>query len=273
MSNEKHQILETISAISRLITLAFKPIGTKIAIRCHKLVLCEPTLKGAFINTGLSQSIDRYWNGDSRKDISVLNHVIRNFIDWYILPNKDNEKIYLGMIQIAKYLCVGLIRLQYTYRSDKGNVAFALQYYINILVAIIEERFYPGMLYNPNSKDNNSILDANFENKEDPMIYSTIFDVNKFKNIWNDEELTTLCDQFGKCFKEYNISESEQNEQKDISNLQTYCGYTNFTLPIPRNKYEPLVDGHLTGLSKMLDRMDKKFIGMLNQSVKGGRRK
>ena len=43
MSTDKHQVLETITAVSRLISLAFKKSGTKIAIRDHRVILCDPT--------------------------------------------------------------------------------------------------------------------------------------------------------------------------------------------------------------------------------------
>ena len=186
---------------------------------------------------------------------------------------------------MAKYLCVGLTRLQYTYREDKGNVAYALQYYINVLVAVIEDRYYPGMLYNAGSKEDQSILDGKFDEEEDPMVYSTIFDINKFKSMWSEEELNTLCDQFGKCFRNpgdpdkaifMDPTEIDDEDSKDDDSEITasrHLGYGKFVLPVPRNIHKPLVDGHLTGLSKMLDRMDKKFTGILDQSVKGGRGK
>ena len=51
MSVSKQQLLETITTISKLILLSFKPIDTKIAIRDHKLVLCDPINNKYYINS------------------------------------------------------------------------------------------------------------------------------------------------------------------------------------------------------------------------------
>lgn len=198
MSADKQQILETITAVSRLITLAFKPKGTKIAIRDHNIVLCEPKTD-TYYGIKIPQSVDRYWNGDSREDIYILNPVICNFIEWYIIPYKTKEpEIYRGLINMAKYLRVGLRDLQTTYRS--GTAVGTLQYYIIVLTAVIEDKFYPEMLYNAASSGRKSFLDEDNDDTSD-MIYSTIFDVDKFKTFWSREELKSLCSQFEKCFK------------------------------------------------------------------------
>ena len=55
MSIDKQQILETITTISKLISLSFKPIGTKISIRDHKLVLCETNKTDTFFAIPFSQ--------------------------------------------------------------------------------------------------------------------------------------------------------------------------------------------------------------------------
>src|SRR5271169_484661 len=121
MSTDKNQILEPITAVSRLIILAFKPKTTKVAIRDHNVVLCEPNSDSYYGIKIPFQAVDRYWNGDSREDIFVLNHVICNFITWYIIPNKEgkDKTIYNGLINLAKYLRVSLRELQKTYKE--GN--------------------------------------------------------------------------------------------------------------------------------------------------------
>lgn len=198
MSADKQQILETITAVSRLITLAFKPKGTKISIRDHNIVLCEPKAD-TYYGIKIPQSVDRYWNGDSRDDIYILNPVICNFIEWYIIPYKKKDtEIYKGLINMAKYLRVGLRDLQSTYKS--GTAVGTLQYYIIVLTAVIEDKFYPDMLYNAISSGRKSFLDEDNDESSD-MIYSTIFDVDKFKTFWSREELKSLCSQFEKCFK------------------------------------------------------------------------
>lgn len=203
MSTNKQQILETITSVSRLITLSFKPKGTKIAIRDHNIVLCEPISDISSFSfdpryyVKLPQSIDRYLNGDSREDIYILNHVITNFIEWYIIPYKRKDlEIYRGLINLARFLRVGLRELQATYGS--GNAVGTLQYYINVLGAVIDESFYPEMLYNPSTTGIKSFLG---DDNDVSTMYSTIFDIQKFKTFWSRKELKSICNEFENCFK------------------------------------------------------------------------
>ena len=314
MSVDKQQILETLTAVSRLITLPFKPKGTKIAIRDHNLVLCEPKTD-TYYGLKIPQSVDRYWNGDSREDIFILNPVICNFIDWYIIPCKTTEpEIYKGLINMAKYLCISLRDLQTTYKT--GTAVGTLQYYIIVLTAVIEDKFYPDMLYNASSSERKSFLDEG-DNDESNMIYSTIFDVDKFKTFWSKDELTSLCSQFEKCFKncgeidivvfkditlDLDITKRQSFELRDNSDTITcptplknsinndtktgnssspndehkikandVCEFHNVvkTWPTPKSLGNVIVQGHLMGITNILNIMDKKFTAMLNQSVKG----
>jgi hypothetical protein len=201
MSSDKNQLLEPITAVARLITLAFEPKGTKLAIRDHNVVLCKPSAD-TYYGIKIPQSVDRYINGDSRDDIYVLNHVICNFIEWYIIPysKKQNDqtdrKLYKGLINMVMYLCVGLKELQSTYKL--GTAVGTLQYYINVLLAVANNTFQPDMLYNPSITELSSFLDSPVDAHS--VMYSTIFDIDKFKCFWSREELTSLCDQFDQCF-------------------------------------------------------------------------
>jgi len=224
MSTDKQQILEPITAMARLITLAFKPIGTKISIRDHNVVLCEPN-NNVYnaripiplpINIPIPQGVNRYLNGDSREDIFVLNHALCNFIEWYIIPYKKlDPTIYDGLINMARYLRVGLRVLQKTYKT--GNAVGTLQYYILILTALIDGHYTPDMLYGlptlertPGARVTTNVQNTFFQERtsflDDPhfegesTMYSTIFDVNKLKSFWNVEELKSLCNQFDMCF-------------------------------------------------------------------------
>jgi hypothetical protein len=228
MSADKQQILETITAVSRLITLAFKPKGTKISIRNHNIVLCEPKTDNSYYKLAkIPQSLERYWNGDSRDDIYILNHVICNFIEWYIIPyknKKDEHELYKGLINMARYLVVGLKELQNTYKI--GTAVGTLQYYIIALSAVIDDRFYPEMLYNPATFYKKNYHDDE-QNDEISVIYSTIFDVDKFKNFWTREELKSLCYQFEKCFRYQNEPDTiifKDTEQQDDDSIQSIYG-------------------------------------------------
>ena len=119
MSKKEPQILEAITAMGRIATLAFYPKGSKIAIRNHNVVICPPTKENhiyGVIPGNFVQGIDRYWNSDSRNDLHILQQVFKNFIDLYVIPCQENDvKTYRNLINLAKYACVGLMKLQNTY--------------------------------------------------------------------------------------------------------------------------------------------------------------
>lgn len=265
---EKHQVLETITAVSRIITSVFKPHKTKIAIRDHNVVLCEP-LSDKYYGIKFPQGIDRYWNGDSREDIYILNHVIINFIEWYIIPYKDTDtELYYSLINMAKYLCVALKKLQSTYKT--GNVVGILQYYIIVLTSVIEDTFTSDLLYTQETSSRDSFLDD--MKTEDEMVYSTIFDINKFRTFWSREELKSICDQFDKCFRQHDekdITIFKNSDKSEESDEDIKFNNKKNILPVPRCKHNAIVAGHLVGISNILDTMDRKFRSILNQSVKG----
>uniref|UniRef100_A0A6C0BDI3 Uncharacterized protein n=1 Tax=viral metagenome TaxID=1070528 RepID=A0A6C0BDI3_9ZZZZ len=261
----KEQILETITAISKMILITFKSLDTKIAIRNHTLIFSEP-MDNLHILTNhlpqsidkfLGQSVDRFMNGDSREDIFLLNKVISRFILWYVLPYKEKENdVYKSLINMSKYLCFGLEKLQETYKT--GNVVGNLQYYILVLLSVINETFIPETLL-----DNSSI--------EDEVAYSTMFDIDKFKDFWSKDELKSLIKQFDECFK--NIDEPDNiifektnkvaiNEDKQLSSIATI-----FKI-VPKKLSNVIVSNHICNITHILKIMDKKFIGMLNQSMK-----
>jgi hypothetical protein len=208
-ADNKHQILETISAVSHLITLAFKPNQTKISIRDHHIIICEPMY---------IQAVTRCWYGDSRYDIHIINHVIRNFIEWYIIPAKENDQeLYGKLINMAKYLCVGLKKLRDTYTH--GTVVLVIQYYIIVLLAVINDTYYPEMMYNILESNKNIINISNNQNdgnNNDELMCSTIFDIDKIKKFWKRDKLIQLCEQFDKCFIPYeHFHEYSINNQID----------------------------------------------------------
>ena len=275
MSDNKQQILETITAVSRLVLLAFKPHGTKIAIRSHNIIICDPSpdtrqnkslLHGLEQYLTLPQSVDRYLNGDSRDDIYVLNCVICNFIQLYILPYKTLDyTLYKKLINLSKYMCCGLKELQSTY--GYGTVVGCLQYYIVVLTAVINDTFYPDMLYCIKYNEKKSFLDTGQDKNQDKDSKQSMFDIEKIKNFWSKDELYSLCNQFDQCFCLEN--ESEQiifNTENDLSgiNIDKINESTK-----PKSINNVIVQGHLVGISNILNMMDRRFNLLLEQSIKG----
>jgi hypothetical protein len=289
MEDYKHQILEPLTSISRIISLSFYPIGTKIAIRNHKIILCEPDKKKPYFNNTILQGFDRFINRDSRKDIYVLNHVINNFIEWYVVDYKqkyhsksdiqdDESEVYPHLINLIKYLIVGLKRLQQTYKT--GNVVYTLQYYILILISIVNDTFDESILYSHEEKESSyDILDMD---EHDKLKYSTIFDREKLKTFWNATNIKSLCIQFEECFINKfitldDIKDTTSNQQIDFDNTSIKSLPSEYTLnkilgielPIPKNKNNAIVKGTLVGINSILSTMDSKFTHIIEKSVKG----
>lgn len=195
-------MLEAITAMARIATLAFYPDGTKVAFRNHNIVLCPPSVVYGYslIPTKILQGIDRYWNSDSRDDLHIFNHTIKNYIDLYVEPYKRKDKTtHDNLINLAKYTCVGLIKLQKTYSEEHCNATLVIQLYINVLRDLIRGKHDVSSCYTPD--DNDSIHAIGDDKTDQALTMSTIFDMDKIRTFWSQKELNRLCDKFNGCFK------------------------------------------------------------------------
>jgi hypothetical protein len=199
MSRKEPQVLEAVTAMARIATLAFHPEGSKIAFRNHTIVICPPTTDSVYnlIPKSLLQGIDRYWNSDSRNDLHILNHVIKNFIDLYVIPYRNDDETYKNLINLAKYTCVGLMKLQRTYSDEQCNAVLVIQFYINILRDLIRGNHDYSSFYIPGGQAKVKPI----VHESEDLTLSTIFDIEKFKTFWSKKELNRLCGQFNGCFK------------------------------------------------------------------------
>jgi len=125
----KYQILEPLSSMVELALLNFAGDNPKINIKNHGINIDNP-------GSGyLPQSISRFISGDSKEDIFILNLMVVNYVDWFIINNyNDKFEIYKN---IALYAVSGLRKLQHTYKS--GIVILALQYYIVLIMKAISD--------------------------------------------------------------------------------------------------------------------------------------
>lgn len=257
MSKKEPQVLETITAMARIATLTFYPDGAKIAFRNHKTVICSPTEGHHIIPLTLLQGFDRYWNSDSRDDLYIFNIVIKNFVELYLNPyrslDKEDKETYFNLINLAKYTCLGLIKLQKTYEDRYCNAVLVIQLYINILKDIINEKYDPSTFYDIDSGH-------------------TIFDMDKVKTFWSKDDLNIMCNQFNGCFKsQTKIDQAIFN--KDNTHLVDLILDSDmskaFVLPEPNNQSIPVVRGFIVSIIEILNMMDDKFVEALNQSMKG----
>lgn len=196
MSNER-QMVDPICAMCRIILLNFKGNNTKISFCGSAISLQEPTI---------TQGIFRYYNGNCKEDIFELFYVVIHIITWFLtpvgkLPNgkSHDENFIKELKKMTRYMCVGLQRLQNTYRY--GNVVITLQYYINMLEAglngTFDIRHLPHCLV------------------EDVWIDTPLRD--QVINLWDYERIHRVCTIYEDCFQE--VSKNSKMKEEII------CGY------------------------------------------------
>lgn len=126
---EKYQILEPLSSMVELALLNFSEDKPKITIKNHGINIDVPG------NGIIPQCVSRYLGGDSKEDIYILNSMIINYIEWFIINNyNDKFDIYKN---IALCAVSGMRKLQQTYKT--GIAVLSLQYYIILIMKSISD--------------------------------------------------------------------------------------------------------------------------------------
>lgn len=217
----KRQFLDPISGGCRFILLKLLEAKTKIRISDHTIKLVPYSITERYFY--------RPWKGDSREDMCALYPMIIRFIELYLNekkpkqspvpseddvhkkskpvkqhtsliddPFEDDVKVSTDIVKktdadysvecyeylklIAQYMIEGLHVLEKTYEYD--NSVFTLQYFANLLKAGIDGT-YSSDLLPPHLKDFTS---------------QNLFDVDKIKNLWKNQNIIQLGDLFQKCF-------------------------------------------------------------------------
>ena len=184
----KQQILEPITSIVKMTLLRFKGDNVKISIRNHGLHYDDPN--DAIIP--FQHIIDRKIRGDSREDMSVLNDMIVNYLDWYVINNTDRNSRDKFM-EIIKYSVEGFKKLQVTYikqnNNANSNVALVLQYYINLITTILDD------IDRYQDRDEFRKCISYIERTE-----VNIIDIEQVKTIWSEEETNEIYSDLEFCF-------------------------------------------------------------------------
>lgn len=187
----KKQPIDPICALCRLSLLNFKSINTKIGINGHAINIQDPS--------GI-QCIWRCYSGDNREDIFELFYLVTHLIAWFLVPvgkkdsspptnddiniKKNTENFVNDLKRMIKYMCIGLEKLQNTYKN--GNVVLTIQYYINMLddglIGHFDTKRLPHCLV------------------EDLWIDSPL--KNKIVEMWDYERLHRVAAIFDDCFAE-----------------------------------------------------------------------
>ncbi len=220
--NNKNQLLDTIGAISRLISLVFCELNTKIGIHNHVLVIQKPNNY---------QPLMRTINGDTKEDISQLYNVIVRLIKWYLIkPEKEdlnnNENLLAinnseEILTLTKFLLVALKRLQKSYEC--GNVILAIQYYINLIQDTLEGKY-----------NNSKLLECVPDNE-----YDTLLDYHKLKNFWHHDKLKQICHSYVNSFQILDDNNINNTDKQVL--IDGYLYTVNSILKIMDNDFQKLI--------------------------------
>jgi hypothetical protein len=227
MDSNKNQILEPVSSMIELALLSFSKNKPKLSIKHHGIVIK---------NSGegyVPRYISRYIYGESKEDLIILHPMIINYLNWFIIDNKNknknknnNDDNYFMYKNIALCAINGLKQLQSTYKI--GNVVFALQYYINIILKTIidtdniinsintnqqnsfDSEYSDDFIDdNDNDNDNNKYIKqfGTINDNITLMKWSipinnevSIVDIEKIKTIWNMTDLKNVYDMLCGCY-------------------------------------------------------------------------
>lgn len=263
----KHQLLDPLGTICKLVSLIFTEINTKISIQNHVLTLQKPATY---------QFLIRKYNGDGRENISELYNVIIRIIKWYLIPLKvfdDNSnsgsdtpsgyvQYIFGELEGSKtppilsaspsissspnfkannwQTIAGSDEIKKIVRYvcdafrklqltyDHGNVVLSLQFFINLLEDALNGVF-----------DENK-LPKHLLEKEDH--YETLLDYNKLKNLWEIKKLRRICELYDNIFA---LNDDNMLEK------------------------QALINGYLNSINSILDLTDSEFQKLIINSNNG----
>ena len=211
-TNNKKQLLDPIGTLCHIISLAFKPLNTKIGINNHAIIIQEPSYYQIF---------NRTWNSDNRENISLLYNIVIRIIEWYIVPLSkkydDNEDFEIDPLcfdnltiddkqlfwkcleKMIQFSCLAFEKLQYTYYNGPTptNVVLATQFFINTLRDSLAGNY---------SRNNLPKCMVEGENKN-------FIDYDKIKLLWSGKKLLKIIDLYEKCFATQKSDDPTKEEQ------------------------------------------------------------
>ena len=205
----KKQLLDPLCALTSIIELLFRPIGTKFGIYNHSIIMNVISEQQVSSWQNI-QSYKRYWYNDSRENVSKLGIVVKRLIEWYIMPTWDlvnnKPRISIGgkknlessiqinstdmteimqlwkcLNELTSYFCLALETLIETYKD--GNVIWTIQNFINLI--------------------NDSKKGCYDENKIPKIIIAedeNIINFDKIKSLWTLKSLCEINELYGKCY-------------------------------------------------------------------------
>lgn len=212
------QLLDPIGSMCKLIGLYFCDLNTKISIHNNILLIQKPSNY---------QPIVRKINSDTRENVSELLYIIIRLIKWYLLDpkNKNTNENWIKInkseeiINLLKYLCISLKKLQETY--EYGNVTLSIQFYINLIEDSLNNNFNENKL-------------PKYDIDSD-----TLLDYNKLKNFWDYSKIKRISEAYTNCFQISNDDNITDENKKVL--IEGYISSVNATLQIMDNEFQTLI--------------------------------
>jgi hypothetical protein len=124
-SNVADSLFEPVLVVSRLAQASLYPVGTKLYVRDNAIYIQPPSL---------FQSVNRWWSGDSREDLSYLFEPIQRFTQIY--KNKAHKRHREILKTIVESAITGLEKVRDTYGAHR-IIDHSLAYYQTFLVKCI----------------------------------------------------------------------------------------------------------------------------------------
>jgi len=176
---EERQILDPLTTMVKLSILAYKPIGTKLAIDNNRIHFQEPSILQGFW---------RWAYGNKRYELHHLLNPIVKAVGRYQITNPDIKSIFENAMN-------GLERLKHNYQTASGSPSSVVIHSLDLYIAIINNALItltPQSATHPpkllDVQKNGGVIFNNLQLEDEQGVNSH----NLFKDLWTDEEISLI---------------------------------------------------------------------------------
>jgi len=176
---EERQILDPLTTMVKLSILAYKPIGTKLAIDSNRIHFQEPSILQGFW---------RWAYGNKRYELHHLLNPIVKAVGRYQITNPDIKSIFENAMN-------GLERLKHNYQTASGSPSSVVIHSLDLYIAIINNALItltPQSATHPpkllDVQKNGGVIFNNLQLEDEQGVNSH----NLFKDLWTDEEISLI---------------------------------------------------------------------------------
>ena len=180
---EERQILDPLTTMVKLSILAYKPIGTKLAIDNNRIHFQEPSILQGFW---------RWAYGNKRYELHHLLNPIVKAVGRYHVTNPDIKSIFENAMN-------GLERLKHNYQSVSGSASSVVIHSLDLYIAIINNAL---ITLTPQSASHTTKMTDVHMNavKNGGVIFNNlqledeqgVNNHNLFKDLWTEDEISLI---------------------------------------------------------------------------------